>query len=99
VAHGNWHGITLQVYGAAQFFGLWRGLERTSIITTRGMHIAVARVKPLKILMDHFHQLRGYSILTVIHVFSPVLETASSRLEADVPESAQHLRARFQDFS
>jgi hypothetical protein len=56
-------------------------------------------VKPLKILMDHFHQLRGYSILTVIHVFSPVLETASSRLEADVPESAQHLRARFQDFS
>jgi len=44
--------------------------------------------------MDHLYQLRGYSVLTVIHVFSPVLEAASSRLEADVLE-VQPFRARF----
>jgi hypothetical protein len=31
--------------------------------------------------MDHLHQLRGYSILTVIHVFSPVLETVQAGLK------------------
>jgi hypothetical protein len=26
-------------------------------------------MKPLKILVNHFHQLRGYSVLTVVHFF------------------------------
>jgi hypothetical protein len=29
-------------------------------------------MKALKILVNHFHQLRGYSVLTVIHFVSPV---------------------------
>jgi hypothetical protein len=69
MAYRNRNGITLQVYGAAQFLGLGRGLECTCIVTARGVHIAEAGMKPLKILVNHFHQLRGYSVLTVVHFF------------------------------
>src|SRR5258706_13054865 len=69
MAHRNWHGITLKVHSTAQFLGLGRGLECACIITAGGVHIAVAGMKPLKILGNHFHQLRGYSVLTVVHCF------------------------------
>src|SRR5713226_7601270 len=69
MAHRNRHGITLQVYSAAQFPGLGRGLECACVITAGRVHIAVAGMKPLKILVNHFHQLRGYRVLAVVHCF------------------------------
>jgi hypothetical protein len=58
------------VYGAAQLFGLGRGSERARVVTGLGMHIAVAGMKPLKILVGRLDQLRSYLVLTVIHVFT-----------------------------
>src|SRR6266851_1123452 len=69
MAHRNRHGITLQVYGTGQFPGLGRGLECACIVASGGVHIAVAGMKPLKILVNHFHQLRGYLVLAVVHCF------------------------------
>jgi hypothetical protein len=68
MTHRNRHWVTLQVYSSAQFLGLGRGLERTCIVTTIGMHISVAWMKPLKNLVNPLNQLRRYAILTVIHV-------------------------------
>jgi hypothetical protein len=90
MTHRNRHWVTLQVYSSAQFLGLGRGFERTRIVTTIRVHIAVAWMKPLKNLVNPLNQLRRYSVLTVIHVLLLSLNFGNhpKHVEFDVPEAA-----------
>src|SRR5262249_45830914 len=69
IAHGDRNRVTLQVDSAAEPLRLGRGLECAGIVTTRGVHVAVSRMKSLEVLVDHLDQLRGDAVLIVIHFF------------------------------
>src|ERR1700731_4852680 len=53
---------------AAQLLRLSCCFESPGVVATRGMHAAVARMKSLKVLVDHFHELGGNSVLSMIHL-------------------------------
>ena len=56
------------MHRTAQLAGLEIGLEHTRVVTRLGMDPAVARVEPLKILVNELRQFLCSSVWPMIHV-------------------------------